>query len=93
MDDWARLAWIFVCIEQVHRDDGASHGDRLGNKFECVIESSTVNCVCRMSPRAFAALDNRRADVSNLESETEKRDSRGRSRRIRCTCIERRECA
>lgn len=71
VDDWTRLARGAVAIEWIHRDDGASRGDWLGDELERVIKRSTVNCVCGMIPRAFAALDNRRADVSNLESETE----------------------
>lgn len=71
VDDWTRLARSAVAIEWVHWDDGASRGDWPGDEFERVIKRSTVNCVCGMIPRAFATLDNRRADVSNLESETE----------------------
>jgi hypothetical protein len=55
MDDWARLARTTVAIERIHREDGASHGNWLGDELERVIERSTVNCICGMIPRAFAA--------------------------------------
>lgn len=70
MDDWAWLARTTVPMERIHWDDGASCGDWLGDELERVIERSTMNCICGMSPRAFAALEDRRAYVSNLESET-----------------------
>lgn len=70
VDDWAGLARTTVAIERIHWEDGASRGDWLGDELERVIERSTVNCICGMIPRAFAALENRRAYVSNLESET-----------------------
>lgn len=70
VDDWAGLARTTVVVERIHRDDGASRGNWPGDKLERVIKRSTVNCICGMIPRAFAALENRRAYVSNLESET-----------------------
>jgi hypothetical protein len=48
---------LLLSIERIHWDDGASRGDWLGDELERVIERSTVNCVCGMNPRAFAALE------------------------------------
>jgi hypothetical protein len=71
VDDWAGLARSTVSTEGLHWNDGASRRDWLGDELERVIKRSTVNCVRGIIPRAFATLDNRRADVSNLESEAE----------------------
>ncbi len=70
VDDWAGLARTTVVIERIHCYDGASRGDRPGDELERVIKRNTVDCICGMIPRAFATLEDRRADVSNLESET-----------------------
>ena len=70
VDDWAGLARTSVVVERIHWDDGASRGNWPGDELERVIKRSTVDCICGMIPRAFTALENRRADVSNLESET-----------------------
>jgi hypothetical protein len=63
--DWARLARTAVGIERIHCGDGASSGDWPGDDLERVVKCSTMNCICRMSPCTFAALGNRRANVSN----------------------------
>jgi len=65
VDDWTGLRRTTVVIEQVHWYDGASRGDRPGDELKRVIERSTVDCVRRVVPRAFATLGNRRGDVSN----------------------------
>ena len=93
VDDWAGLARSTVAIERIHWNDGASRGNWSGDELERVIERSTVNCVRGVIPGAFAALDDRRAHVSNLESETGVGSSRGHSRHIRCTCSGLRVCA